>query len=182
LGRGAGYEWRISRGFTELKPTAFSQTAETMDFKISPADKSNMARYPFGGFSRCLYPVAKFQSEQERLLAVILERDSLKWFRPVSGQFQLYYRFGGRVLEYQPDFVAETEDGIYMLEPKRASDMQDAEVLAKRDAAVLWCERASEHARQIGEKRWTYALIPHDAIATNMTLGGLTKEWAIVPQ
>jgi type III restriction enzyme len=177
-----GYEVRISRGYTELKPTAFSQTAETIDFKVSPTDKSKMASYLFGGFSRCLYPVAKFHSEPERVLTMILERDALKWFRPVSGQFQLYYRFGGRVLEYRPDFVAETADAIYMLEPKRASDMNDAEVLAKRDAAVLWCERASEHARQVGEKPWTYALIPHDAIATNMTLGGVTKEWAIVPQ
>ncbi len=46
-------------------------------------------------------------------------------------------------LEYQPDFVAETADGIYMLEPKGAERDGDPDVLAKRDAAVAWCEHAS---------------------------------------
>jgi len=162
-----GYDVRISKGFTQLRDTAFSQTEATMDFRIAPADKSNMSRYLFGGFSRCLYPVQKFQAEQERILAVI-----------VRGQFQLYYRQGAEHLEYQPDFVAETEDAIYMLEPKRRSDMEDAEVLAKRDAAVLWCQRATSHAATYGGKPWSYALIPHDAIAENITLEALARSWS----
>jgi hypothetical protein len=40
-----------------------------------PPDKSNMSRYLFGGFSRCLYPTQKFQSDAERKLAVVLERE-----------------------------------------------------------------------------------------------------------
>jgi type III restriction enzyme len=113
------------------------------------------------------------------VLSVILDRDSSKWFRPVGGQFQLFYKFGGRDMEYQPDFVAETANAVYMLEPKRASDMNDAEVLAKRDAAVLWCQRASDHAARCGEKPWSYALIPHDAILTNMSLEGLVRGWQV---
>ena len=45
-----------------------------------------------------------------------------------------------------PDFVAETADTIYMLEPKAKNQMEDADVLAKRDAAVRWCQQASAHA------------------------------------
>ncbi len=36
--------------------------------------------------------------------------------------------------------------------------------------------RASEHARTYGGKPWRYALIPHDAIAENMTLAFLLKQ------
>ncbi|MCK7477186.1 MAG: hypothetical protein M0C28_06510 [Candidatus Moduliflexus flocculans] len=62
------------------------------DYRVAPADKSNMAKYLFGGFERCLYPAQKFDSEAERKLAVILERDAIKWFRPAKGQFQIFYR------------------------------------------------------------------------------------------
>ncbi|MGE0210082.1 MAG: hypothetical protein AB7S41_00125 [Parvibaculaceae bacterium] len=51
--------------------------------------------------------------------------------------------------------------------------MTSSDVLAKRDAAVEWCRHASAHAKCHGGKAWTYALIPHDAIAENMTLEGL---------
>lgn len=146
----------------------------------APADKSNMARYLFGGFERCLYPVQKFQSDPERKLSVILERDALKWFKPVKGQFQLYYKLGHDHHEYQPDFVAETADCIYMLEPKAANNMSDADVLAKRDAAVKWCKQASEYTSSCEGKPWQYVLIPHDAIAQNMTLVGLAKRYGIV--
>ena len=80
------------------------------DFRNSPSDKSNMAKYVFGGFERCLYPVQKFQSDSERKLAIIVDRESQKWFKPAKGQFQIFYLLGGEHLEYQPDFVAETDD------------------------------------------------------------------------
>ena len=134
-----------------------------------------MARYLFGGFTKCLYPVQKFQSNTERMLAVILEREALKWFRPAKGQFQIFYRWNGEHPEYQPDFVAEMENTIYMLEPKMSSQMNDPEVLEKKRVAVQWCQQASDYMQQHGGKPWRYVLIPHDAIAENMTLKGLLK-------
>jgi len=73
-----------------------------------------MARYLFGGFGRCLYTVQKFEAEGERKLAMILEREAIKWFRPAKGQFQIFYRKSSDYLEYQPDFAAETIDTIFM--------------------------------------------------------------------
>jgi len=169
------YDVVVSRGFTDLKDSAYTQSEATMDFRQSPADKSNMAKYLFGGFARCLYPVAKFQSEPERILAVILEREAERWFRPAKGQFQLYYRSGSEHLEYQPDFVAETADTVYMLEPKARNQLDAPDVAAKRAAGALWCERASAHAATCGGKPWRYALIPHDVIAGNMTIAGLVS-------
>src|SRR5690606_3711779 len=101
------YEHVVSQGFTELKESAFTaDNAPPLDYRASPANTSNMARYLFGGFTKCLSTVTKFDSEAERKLAVILEREALKWLRPARGQFQMFYRSGADHLEYQPDFVA----------------------------------------------------------------------------
>lgn len=177
----AGYEVVVSKGFTELKASAYTASASepVMDFRQAPADKSNMQRYLFGGFARCLYPVQRFQSDPERRLAVILEREAQKWFRPARGQFQIYYKWGADHLEYQPDFVAETDEMIYMLEPKAKDAMHDADVLAKRNAAEKWCQMANDHAASYGGKRWQYALIPHDVIAENMTLHLLASNFKV---
>jgi type III restriction enzyme len=175
----AGYDVQISKGFTELKASAYSALVgeEALDFRVSPYDKTNMARYLFGGFSKCLYPVQKFQSDSERKLAVILEREASKWFKPTKGQFQIFYRAGADHPEYQPDFVAETGDTVYMLEPKARNELTEATVIAKRDVAVTWCKHASDHAASYGGKPWKYLLIPHDAIADNMTLVGLAERF-----
>jgi len=173
------YEVVITKGFTELKQTAYAQSEPTTDFHVSPDDKSNMAKYLFGGFKRSLYPVEKFHSEAERVLAVVVDREAEKWFKPAKGQFLIFYKSGADHPEYQPDFVAETKDSIYMLEPKANNQMDDADVVAKKDAAVKWCQHASAHAATYGGKPWKYALIPHDAIAENMTLAGLVGRFGV---
>src|SRR3990170_7747403 len=153
---GVEYEVKINKGFSELKPSNYSATAgeSPLDFRQSPVDKSNMARYLFGGFNRCPYPVQKFHSESERILAVILDREAEKWFKPAKGQFLIFYKSGADHPEYQPDFVAETKDSIYMLEPKAKNQMEDADVLAKRDAVVNWCQHASAHTATYHGKPW----------------------------
>jgi type III restriction enzyme len=175
-----GYEVKVSKGYTELKPSSYTyQVNEALaDYRVAPADKSNMAKYLFGGFERCLYPVQKFDSDAERKLSAILERDSIKWFKPARGQFQIYYRDGADHLEYQPDFVAETADTIFMLEPKMRKEMEDPIVLAKKEAAINWCTNASDHAISNGGKPWRYVLIPHDEIASNITLSGFAERFS----
>ena len=79
--------------------------------------------------------------------------------------------------EYQPDFVAESTDCIYMLEPKARNELTDADVLAKKEAAIRWCGLATNHAISNGGKPWKYVLIPHDAIAENMTLAALASQF-----
>lgn len=172
-----GYDVVVSSGFSSLKESAYTASAgqEPLNFRMSPKDKTNMAKYLFGGFKRCLYPIQKFDSDSERQLAVILDRDSEKWFKPARGQFQIYYRAGSAEQEYQPDFVAEAGDCIYMLEPKAKNQLEAPDVVAKKEAAIRWCRNASDHAKSYGGKQWTYLLIPHDMISENMTLHGLAK-------
>jgi type III restriction enzyme len=133
----------------------------------------------FGGFQRCLYPAQKFQSDTERRLAVILDRDAKKWFRPALGQFQIYYKSGIDHREYLPDFVAEAAENIYLLETKARNELDSAEVQAKKDAAIEWARHATEHARKNGGKPWRYLLIPHDVVAENMSLSGLSSHFSV---
>ena len=180
--KATGYEVQVKKGFTELKPSAYTASASgtDLDYRQPPADKSNMAKYLFGGFKHCLYPVQKFQADGERRLSVILEREKAKWFKPAKGQFQIYYKSGADHLEYQPDFVAETDSVVYMLEPKAKNEMTADDVVAKKDAAVKWCQHASDHAATYQGKPWEYLLIPHDMIAENMTLKGLAERYRVL--
>lgn len=178
---GIEYDVVVTRGFTALQPSAYTMPVDELplDFRAPATKKNDIAKYLFAGFSKCLYAVQKFQSDTERQLSVILDRESIKWFRPSRGQFQIYYKLANETPEYLPDFVAETRKAIFMLEPKASNQMNDSEVVAKRDAAVQWCRHATDHARSYGGKTWTYVLIPHDAIADNMTLDGLVKLYAV---
>ena len=44
-----GYEVKVSKGFTELKPSAYTYSVEEppADYRVARADKSNMAKYLF---------------------------------------------------------------------------------------------------------------------------------------
>jgi len=177
------YEVVVTKGFTELKEPAYTakEGEPIHDFRETVEEKSRIPQMLFGGFRRCLYTIQKFQSDPERKLSVILDRETQKWFKPAKGQFQIFYKAGIDPQEYVPDFVAENHACIYMLEPKARNEMTDPEVLAKKEAAVKWCGLASDHALGNGGKPWKYALIPHDAIAENMTLAGLVTQFGAAP-
>ena len=162
----AHYEVQVSRGFTELRPCNYTATAgqAVQNYRETVTDLSRIKQMLFGGFSKCLYPVQKFDSDTERRFAVILERDALKWFKPAKGQFQIYYKLGTEQPEYVPDFVVETDTAIFMAETKAKNEINTQEVQAKTAAAVRWCEYASEYAASVGTKPWKYLLIPHDDI------------------
>ncbi len=94
----------------------------------------------------------KFDSDTERRFAIILERDALKWLKPAKGQFQIYYKLGAEQPEYIPDFVAETDATVFMVETKVRTDINTHEVQAKAAAAALvragfsLCRRSRQQA------------------------------------
>lgn len=161
------YEVQVSRGFTELKPCNYTAAADQTPrhFRETVEDVGRIKTMLFGGFTKCLYPLQKFDSDMERRFAIILERDASKWFKPAKGQFQLYYKLGTEQPEYVPDFVVETESIILMAETKKRDDLNTDEVKAKAAAAMQWCRHASEHAKSIGTRPWKYLLVPHDEIS-----------------
>ncbi len=166
------YEVQVSRGFTALKPCNYTamagQTAH--HFRETVLDPSRIKQMLFGGFARCLYPLQKFDSDTERRFAIILERDALRWLKPAKGQFQIYYKLGAEQPEYIPDFVAETDTTIFMVETKARVDVDSQEVQAKAAAAMRWCRHATDHALSVGTKPWKYLLVPHDEVSESKRL------------
>ncbi|HQP39177.1 MAG TPA: hypothetical protein PLI95_28535, partial [Polyangiaceae bacterium] len=174
----SSYEAVVSQGFSDVRAQAFAAPAgEVVRQYDTPIDnKIDIRKMLFGGFKKCLYPTQKFDSDTERRFTVVIEKDKavIKWFKPGKGVFQIRY---SNDADYEPDFVVETETEKLICEPKGADRMKDPVVLAKARAAATWCKHATEHEKANHGKPWRYLLIPHDAIADNMTLDGLAKQF-----
>ena len=174
----SSYEAVVSQGFSDVRAQAFAAPADEVVRQYdTPIDnKIDIRKMLFGGFKKCLYPTQKFDSDTERRFTVVIEKDKvvIKWFKPGKGVFQIRY---SNDADYEPDFVVETESEKLICEPKGADRMQDPVVLAKARAAATWCKHATEHEKANHGKPWRYLLIPHDAIADNMTLDGLAKQF-----
>jgi type III restriction enzyme len=178
------YDVHVTKGFHTLRPNTYTADPNEhgRDFRalIPDGERHRIGTMLFGGFQKCLYPLQKFDSDPERRFAVILENDEqvLKWFKPTKGDLQIHYRSEA---SYEPDFVVETHTGRFLCEPKRASEMNDPDVLAKAEAAAIWCQHASDHARESDGKPWTYLLIPHDQMFEPMTVAGFTARYTYMP-
>jgi type III restriction enzyme len=176
----SSYEAVVNQGFSDVRSQAFAASAgeAQRDFATPIDNKSDIRKMLFGGFKKCLYPTQKFDSDPERRFAVVLERDPAvrKWFKPGKGVFQIRYTADN---DYEPDFVVETATEKLLCEPKRADQLQDPVVLAKARAAATWCKHATAHETANAGKPWRYLLIPHDAIADNMTVAGLAQSYSV---
>lgn len=168
------YEVKVNRGFTMLRPNNYTMGSNETprDFRAPVNDRSRIKSMVFTGFSKCCYPVQKFDSDTERRFAVLLEDDEevIRWMKPAVGHFQIEWKSGQ---PYQPDFVVETKTGKVICEPKADSEVATEEVQLKAKAATKWCEHASSHAAEHGGKPWTYLLVPQSEITASRTLTGL---------
>jgi type III restriction enzyme len=166
------YQVSVPKGFQRLS----SSSAEVelgrsaRDFRQPVEEKLLIRGMVFGGFRKCLYPAQKFDSDPERRFATILEDDAdvLKWLKPSKDLLKIQY---AEEDNYNPDFIVETNDGRYLCEIKRATDMETANVLKKAKAAIQWCERASA----VSDRPWKYVLLPHDVIQINRTFASLMQ-------
>lgn len=152
--------------FTKILQHNFSALANNgfRDYRDAVSPISLVPKYVYRGFEKACHFEYKFDSNTEKDLAYIVENDNkvLKWLRPASNQFHIYWDNNKR--RYEPDFVVETSDAIYMVEPKSKDKMQDSEVLSKKDAALTYCKYATEYNLENNGKPWFYLLIPHDEI------------------
>jgi len=131
----------------------------------------------FNGFSKSCHDKYKFDSIPEKRFAEILEdsKDVIKWLRPATKQFNLWYNHNSN--RYIPDFVAETSTVIYLIEIKAEDETEDKVVVMKEKAAVNYCNNATEINKSRHEKAWKYVLIPHDKTDINMTFRRLVTEF-----
>lgn len=174
----SSYEAKVSQGSIEVRSEAFVAPSGAVErqYDIPVDNKIDIRKMLFGGFQKCLYSTQKFDSDTERRFSVILENDRqvIKWFKPGKGVFRISYSNDSN---YEPDFVVETETEKLICEPKGADRLEDSEVLAKARAAATWCTHATSHELANQGKPWRYVLIPHHAIADNMTIEGLARRF-----
>lgn len=174
-----GYEAKVLSGHRPLEPQTFPvrPSEKIRHFRELVEDKRRISQMLFGGFQKCLYPHQKFHSDSERRFAVVLEsdRDVQKWVKPGRTAFQIQLK-GGSL--YEPDFVVEATDGLYLCEVKQANMLEDEEVLSKADAAIVWCRHATEYTQTTSGKPWKYLLIPDAEIKEQMSLGFLAGQYA----
>jgi type III restriction enzyme len=177
------YEARVARGFQILKPQSFNvpNIEAVRDFRTPVVPPSDTRKHVFGGFKKCCYPYQRFQSDQEREFAVLIdsanEPSVLRWMKPGAGQFRIEYASGQ---DYEPDFVVETAANKLIVEIKGANELDDPIVKAKAKAACTWTEHANELLEK-NNKPWLYLLVPHDAVAASATLEGLKARYSQTP-
>lgn len=176
------YKARVTRGFTRLKPTPYGgeKGKPPKDYRQAVAPLGDTRRHLFAGFSKCCYSIQRFQSDDERRFAVLIdgknEPDVKHWIKPAPKQFDIYY---AKANTYQPDFLVETDKEMMICEVKARNELDDPVVKAKAKATCLWVDEANKIAQESGKKRWRYLLIPHDAVIASATLSGLVAKYGL---
>lgn len=118
----------------------------------------------FTGFKKACHSAYKFDSIPEKDFVTCLETDNkvLKWLRPAPNQFNIIWNKQGS--QYEPDFIVETDDIIYMVEVKKDIDIATNEVQEKKKAGIKYCENATEYNLENNKKEWKYIIIPASEI------------------
>jgi len=133
--------------FQRIEAWNFSEYAnygrKAISYSVKPV--KDIPKYVFSGFLKAGHREYKFDSKSEKDLAYILETDEavLKWLRPAPNQFRIYWDNNSK--RYEPDFVVETADKIYMLEVKRADQVTAPDVLEKKVQAEKYCQQATDY-------------------------------------
>lgn len=152
--------------FVEILPQHMTEVVGygRKDYRETIIPKSAVGKYIFTGFMRSYYMENKFDSSTEQDFTYVLETDKnvLKWLRPVANQFNIYWGNGAH--KYEPDFIVETEDTIYMVETKSSAELDDIDVQSKKESAKEYCRQATEYNLGHGGKRWKYVLLPHNVV------------------
>ena len=101
----------------------------------------------------------------------------LKWMRPAKSNL-----ISGGIntcQQYEPDFVVETADCIYMAEIKMSSEIESEVVQLKAKAGKKYCAAATEFNAKHGGKPWKYLLIPHDVVKEGVFFDWLAKQFEV---
>ncbi len=131
----------------------------------------------FDGIKRGVFSTAKFDSYPELVLARVLEgdkKDVQNWLRPAPQEFNMTYNHGHN---YEPDFVVETENIIYLVEVKGEDKLTDTDVIAKKKRGIQYCEVASRWGKANGYKEWRYLFIPSKQVMPNSSFMQLAKRF-----
>lgn len=130
-------------------------------------DDTDTKRAIATGYRKSVFHENIFDSRQERIVSKILEKDKevIKWLRPYKkDNFSIVYLYKGERHDYIPDFIVETQDRLYIVEPKSKKELEDGQTKAKIKAACEWIETINKTSK----KKWEYLVIRHDRITSGI--------------
>lgn len=175
----SGYQAKRVLPFQKIEQWNFSALINSgyRDYRDIITPTSMITKYVFRGFEKACHFEYKFDSKTEQDLAFVCENDNEveKWLRPAPNQFRIYWDNNSK--RYEPDFIVETGDCIYMIETKAASNMQDDDVMQKMNAAKKFCQYANEFTSHNGGKMWHYLLVPHNIVSRTINLKLLLSQY-----
>ena len=161
--------------FIRIEQWSFSSlvNAGFKDYRDIITPTNSIPKYVFRGFEKACHFEYKFDSKAEQDLAFVLENDAtvVKWLRPAPNQFRIYWDNNSK--RYEPDFIVETGDTIFMIEVKRADQTEEETVLAKKVAAEKYCKYASEYTAANDGKKWKYLILPHNEVSRTVSMSFL---------
>ena len=175
------YRATVSRGFQLLRPQAFNVPNDraVRHFRQPVVPAGDTRKHVFGGFQKCCYPYQRFQSNEEREFAVLIdsnnEADVMRWMKPGAGQFRIEYA-NGQAHTNRISWLRRKSQKL-IVEIKAANEVYDPIVQAKTRAATKWVSYANNHAAETGGKEWRCMLVPHDAVGKSATLAGLAARY-----
>ena len=81
--------------------------------------------------------------------------------------------------KYEPDFVVESNNNVYLIEVKADAQLDDPIVVAKKERALSYCKLVSAWAKETNHKEWIYVIIPSSKISNNSTFKHLVEMYSI---
>lgn len=165
--------------FIKIEQWSFSSLVNSgyKDYRDIVTPTSSIPKYVFRGFEKACHFEYKFDSKAEQDLSFVLENDETvqKWLRPAPNQFRIYWDNNSK--RYEPDFIVETTDSIYMIEVKRSDQTEEESVLAKKHAAEKYCRYATEYTTANEGKVWKYLILPHNEVSRTVSLDYLVSKF-----
>ncbi len=173
------YETPDVRGLTPIvrwNTTKFAQD-EVYDFRATIEPASRIRTLLFTGFKKSCHNEYPFDSKTEKDFSIVLEDDNnvIKWLRPAPNQFNITWN--NNKSNYEPDFVVETVDAIYLVETKKEKDIPTEEVQQKASAAYTYCQNATEFTTNNGGRQWKYLLLPHNSVSISNDFNYFARQY-----
>lgn len=138
-----------------------------------PVAKSIYNRLPYptnkGGYERNFIDFFDCDCEVDSLIKI---KENYHDFAYLN-----YIRNDGMIARYFPDFMVKLGNEIYLVETKAQKDMDNANVLSKKKAAVEWAKKINE--LNLTERMgctWSYALVGQELFEQFKTNGASARD------
>lgn len=161
-----------------IEPSYMRKIGEEPVSVYDSIEDGKVPKVLFTGFKKALHPIYKFDSAPERRFSIVCETDPevQKWLRPAPKQFNLFYDGNRR---YEPDFVVETSDTMYLVEIKGEDRLNDEDNLHKKQRAVRYCQVANVYCEGNELKTWKYLYIPSQQVQTTSSFNMLAQRFEV---